>query len=379
VPYPVAFTTCFAWCLYGTVIGDAWPFVGNILPVLGNAFCTVTALRLCESPRAAALTERLTLGGILVLLILMLVSVSQLVLSDDAVRADIAGYICIGLCIMQFFSPCVEAMRAVRTRDASKISLPLAVTGALCGFFWAIYGLTTGRAAMWIPNGAGFALSATVCVVKVCVGRLAPRGVAGARHSSPKELLLAAASSGSEVVMRSLGPASKADPTLGGNMVDEQLHTTFMWKPCIAADGLVAFRAGSDDAYLSVCRRSSEAPDIESPTDFVIKGVLSAAPGEASCFMLVDGFKKEAQDGATHEYAEDSVALYNPHFKVFIRLNSSGEFDCSNHVNECGGAVKLPVGWLWERFVVSSHYVATTGGTPLAEADRLGELAEEIA
>ena len=63
-------------------------------------------------------------------------------------------------------------MRAVRTRDARKISLPLAVTGSLCSFFWSAYGLTAGLSAIWIPNVAGFALAGTVCIVKLCVGKL---------------------------------------------------------------------------------------------------------------------------------------------------------------------------------------------------------------
>lgn len=172
VPYPVAFTTCFAWCFYGTVIGDPWPFVGNILPVLGNAFCVITALRLCDDPRTAAMTEWITIGGILLLLVLLLVCVSDFVIKDHTLRGAILGNTCICLCIVQFSSPCIEALRAVRTGDARKISLPLAVTGSLCSFFWSVYGLTAGLSAIWIPNVAGFALAGTVCIVKLCVGKL---------------------------------------------------------------------------------------------------------------------------------------------------------------------------------------------------------------
>ena len=95
VPYPVAFTTCFAWCFYGTVIGDPWPFVGNILPVLGNAFCVITALRLCDDPRTAAMTEWITIGGILLLLVLLLVCVSDFVIKDHTRRGTILGNTCV--------------------------------------------------------------------------------------------------------------------------------------------------------------------------------------------------------------------------------------------------------------------------------------------
>ena len=57
--------------------------------------------------------------------------------------------------------------------------------------------------------------------------------------------------------------------------------------------------------------------------------------------------------GVQHVYPEDHVAFYNPHYKIFMRLNSLGEFDCSNFVNQTSdGSVRLPQGWVWERFAV---------------------------
>jgi len=369
VPYPVAFITCFSWCLYGATIRDPWPLVGNILPVLSTAFCTVTALGYCRDPKMAARAEKLMISGIAILLGLILFSVSNVVFDDLAVRGEIAGFVCTGLCIMQFSSPCVAAITAVRKWDASKLSLPLAVADTLCAFFWTVYGTTAGLHAMWVPNSIGFVLSFSVCLVKICIGRHPHARALEGLPPSPREMLLAAANSGNKVVLRSLGPACKADPQLGGRKSSlKGGPTTFEWTPCPAGDGLVALKPGADDAYLCVCLRSaSDAPvlGVETPTDYVIKAVRRSAPGDAGCFLPVHARKTEVQDGAQHVYAEDSVALYNRYYKVFLRLNSSGEFDCSNPVNECGGAVRLPGGWLWERFAVSPPGPHSTTAAPV--------------
>jgi len=193
VPYPVAFITCFSWCLYGATIRDPWPLVGNILPVMSTGFCTVTAIGYCRDPIMQARAEKLTISGIAILLGVILFSVSSVVFDDLAVRGEIAGLVCTILCILQFSSPCVAAVVAVRTRDASKLSLPLASADTLCSFFWTLYGFTAGLPAMWLPNSIGFVLSSSVCLVKVCIGRLPHAKTLEGLPEDPREVLLDAA------------------------------------------------------------------------------------------------------------------------------------------------------------------------------------------
>ena len=70
----------------------------------------------------------------------------------------------------QAISPSVEAVKAIRRRDASLLSMPLSVAGMTCSSFWAVYGLAVAETAIWFPNAALFLLSAFNLAVKCVVG-----------------------------------------------------------------------------------------------------------------------------------------------------------------------------------------------------------------
>lgn len=64
-------------------------------------------------------------------------------------------------------SPCMESLSALRSGDTSRISLPLAVAGALNGALWGAYGASTGIFALFAPNSFGAALSLFNIAVKL--------------------------------------------------------------------------------------------------------------------------------------------------------------------------------------------------------------------
>jgi len=92
-------------------------------------------------------------------------------------RVEIAGAFCIALCGIQFLTPLLEAVRAYKTCNASKLSLPLAATGMFCCAVWWSYGLATNQLSLWLPNAAATVLSAAVCAVRLCVGRHSRRRI----------------------------------------------------------------------------------------------------------------------------------------------------------------------------------------------------------
>ena len=85
--------------------------------------------------------------------------------------------------------------------------------------------------------------------------------------------------------------------------------------------------------------------------------MVQGQPVEGSRFLAVAAPESEeagAGGAVKCAYPEPSVAFWNPLHKVFLRLNSAGELDCSNRVNPMDGEVKLPAGWIWERFAADA-------------------------
>jgi hypothetical protein len=290
-PFPVAFTANVAWCVYGVSLGDFWPFLCNIAPSLCNLFCTITCLRLSGSvsARVAVRIEILMLVGMAILLALMLLSCSSLVVASEAHRQAIASGACLTLCICQFLSPCTEAVFAALRGDASKLSLPLAGTGALCCGFWCVYGLAAEQPAMAISNGIGCLLSVSVALTKLVVGFLhAPTG--GGADGTPTEVLLKLADEGKEIQLHSISQelasplgarrqrqttAEPADvladqPAISASATPPP-PSAAAWSLVKVGDGHVAFRL-AEGGFLCVAPRAGDLPaDLCTPTGFVIE------------------------------------------------------------------------------------------------------------
>lgn len=369
-PYPVAFTCNFAWALLGLALDDPWPTIGNLGPIMANLFATITALRLCADPRVANRIQLLTMAGMGLLLALSVLTLRPWVVSDADGRAKIAGYAAMSLCFAQFSSPLVEVKRAITSGDASSLSLPLATTGVACTLFWAAYGLSVSVPAIWIPNGGGCILSVFVCLIKLRYYR----GRAQIANESPREILLKHCDTKNGVRLRSIGlqrdvssRSMFSDQSVGLEQ-SERLPNATPFASHDEMEGLVlhAVRAGDAVAFrtrpgyfLSVVSRGGEGlPSyLLAPTDLLVKSVACTKAGPSSWFLPIEGYTKERERASVHEYAEASVAFYNEHHRVFMRLNENGELDCSAPINPPQGReaqdVILPAGWLLERFSVS--------------------------
>ena len=169
-PFPVFFTAAFGWCIFACVAGDPWPFIGNLPPMLSFFFCTCSALRLCRNQRMAEKLELLALIGITMIAMLVLLTLSPIVIRDADTRRRVIGTVAPLLTCWQAMAPSVEALSALRRRDATLLSLPLSVAGLACSSFWAVYGVAVAEPSIWVPNGMLCVLSGFNVCVKCTIG-----------------------------------------------------------------------------------------------------------------------------------------------------------------------------------------------------------------
>lgn len=358
-PYPVAFTSCFIMVVYGSIVGDKWPFFACFPSVLCFGFCTLTSLRLCRDDSIAKRMEMLMLAGLALLGVSVVLAAGPIFIEDVELRVRIIGAIYTPVGIMQWLSPCVETVSAIRRCDSSFLSAPLAVASWLCTAFWTTYGLLTGQPAMWMPNGVGNALSLFTLLVKLWVP-----SKGATVHTRPHEELLKALSACDRISLRCMSFDKKFYLQAPGNLTSASPVTagssTTSWAVECAGDGHVGFRA-EDGRCLQLVQSSEAHSSSWCPAAFQLHAVPSGDFGEAGTFLPVEGFEKESHGsrrvpGTNRDmqvtHAQASVAFWNPLHSVFLRLNEIGEFDSSPVCRPVDGKVVIPPGWNWERFIV---------------------------
>ena len=111
----------------------------------------------------------LTLGGVVIIVLMVLLTLSAMVVEDPSTRRRLAGAIAPSLTCWQAMAPSFEAVSAIRRRDARLLSLPLSIAGMLCSSFWTAYGVAVLEPSIWLPNGMLLLLSAFNAGVKVVI------------------------------------------------------------------------------------------------------------------------------------------------------------------------------------------------------------------
>jgi hypothetical protein len=172
-PFPVFFTAHIGWCLFACVTNDPWPFIGNLPPCLSFFFCTTSALRLCESQRMAERLELLLFSAIVIVIVYVVFTLTPMVVDDVDTRRRIARTVSPLLTCWQATAPSIEALSAIRRRDARLLSKPLSIAGMACSSFWVLYGVAVVELSIWLPNAMLMLLSAFNLTVKVAVDGLA--------------------------------------------------------------------------------------------------------------------------------------------------------------------------------------------------------------
>jgi len=297
-------------------------------------------------------------AGIAFGLLFVMFAMTPLFVEDDELRTDICGYLCSGICIAMYGTPCLEALKAVRYRDASRLSMPLAIAGSLNGALWGTYGLALGNPSIFVPNLLGFGLSIMNVIVKACLGSKV------VVHESAESLLQTASSEHIPVLIHSLAHNAQLhvkQSAPGGN----ESNASEM-QVCSAAAGIainvilmpsgcVAFRL-ADGRFLRVCpvaEGSLAKVSCHQPSSFTMVAKFVQEPGPDNEFQVLpgSGVALHHSEQKMAVYGSETVSFWSPLHQVFLRLNELGDFDCSPPLAAApDGKIRLPGGWHWERF-----------------------------
>jgi len=369
LPYPFALTSFTEAALYGVCLDDKWLIMSNAPMVPVCFFNVLTALRLETDPRAVLKVEVATLFGSLIVVNLLVLCTSGAFIGEAKFRIAIAGNTLMFTIFCQFASPCIAAVRAIQSRDTSAISFPLSIASIVCSGFWVMYGLANGLLQLWCPNLVAMLLSAFTIVVKIYLGSCS---------RAPIAVILADQQNGALFRDMIVKPADQKNKDLFKDMIVNsvwdygrkqgctQVETSGLSTCEIISAGLsmlgkdlIAFRAA--DGFLSI----EELPlvvdeKLWTPGNYKVVPLAMTNPGEREVFLPIECHKTRVLRLLTttkisFPFANKQFAFWNPHFRVFLRVNERGQIDTSSKCNPVDGKVHLPEGWDWERFELSHN------------------------
>lgn len=380
IPFPVALTNTLVWLVYGLLINDVWIVACNLVGLAATSFNTVTVLRLCREARTSQILEAITVGGLIFAAIIIALTTSPMFVAEIATRRSIGGYACIAIVLVMFASPTVAAVSALRTGNASQVSLPLSLAQLTNGLLWGIYGAVQQDPVVMGPNLLGAALANVNVFVKLRSTCGAPK-TSDAKATEPKHLV----EHGGEVLLRSMfysGYVHVASQNSGAGVTaaedameaDQPDNATLVMSN--GAEGSVlrimplpvrSASAGqcialqvADGRFLCVQPRPDSALGSQFvPSNFQVVALHRAEAGPEGEFIPVYGKAFETDpvftrgDRATHAYCGESMGFWNPKHRVFVRANETGTMDCSPVCNSTPSAgIVIPAGWEWERFTM---------------------------
>jgi hypothetical protein len=384
VPFVVTFVQHFLWMTYAGLLEDMWVFFPNFVGIAFTTFYITSSLRYNIDQGKSRKMEWILSFGMSFAAIFLMFAMTPIFVSSRETRMDICGNICMGICIAMYATPCLEAVGALWSRDASKLSLPLAIAGALNGGLWTTYGLGIQVIPMIVPNAIGLGLSVFNILVKLTTSS-SPRAEDSEPQRSKVSNLLLEMLHEERAVLSSLAakipsircfihslphekmlyvpPAEDGEDDLEKQANEVQVSATATGvavEMLAMPGGCLAFRL-EDGRFLQVRTRDAGAhwgKESSQPATYGIVAQRCVDAGEEGLFWAVPcgGLGLHKSETRMHSYDEDTTwAFWNPLHKVFLRVNEHADFDCSPNLKaSVSGDEKLqiPTGWLWERFEV---------------------------
>lgn len=144
-------------------------FFANAAGQLLGIFYVLSCLPYCTSRRTRDTVTALACAGALVLMTLSLADTHALTSERQSEAAWGAAATVFLVC--GYLSPLSSLVTVVRTRNAASIHLPLALTMALNGAAWLVYGLAIKRPFIYGPNSVGVAAGAVALLLRCIVFR----------------------------------------------------------------------------------------------------------------------------------------------------------------------------------------------------------------
>eukprot|EP01137_Pigoraptor_chileana_P011960 Opistho-2@63637 len=156
IPFPFLFSNALGWLAYGAVQHDIMIILPNVIGgILSLFYITVCAehgnQRERFTNRIIAFSTLTILGTVVVL--------GMFVVKSAHTQLLMYGFTTNAILICFFTSPLSGMVQVVRMRDASSISLPIAIASLVNCVLWVAYGVCKTDPFIYVPNGIGLASS----------------------------------------------------------------------------------------------------------------------------------------------------------------------------------------------------------------------------
>jgi hypothetical protein len=380
--FPVTLFLQAVFVLLGCMINDFWVVVPNVVGSFVTMYHVTTCLSIHADEKMRSKVEVMTIAAVSASLILMVLALTPIVLNakeDRLIMLNSIGIVCV---LLMFGTPCLEAVRAIKNRDASRLSLPLSIAGTANGMLWGIYGITNNIAAVGAPNAIGAGLSFMNLLIKVVLRdqpiaksvKSADDGMVETLSldqvlSKGHNIVLCSVMDGRQLDVQSLDDTAETCEQTGRKRCERVAVTsseqgTSLQIQCLDA-GKVSLRTRSGRFLQVSCRDRNSLPTSDlNPTSHSVWAVQRDAPGEEEMFVPVhcNGTVMCTEYG-TGEYScllskssrfSNVIAFWNPKHGVFIRVNELGKVDASPvwRGKSKTEDQEIPPGWYWEHFVM---------------------------
>lgn len=156
LPNMMCFVNTFSWVMYGLQVGNYYIFGPNIVGMNFTLFYALSVYHLAPAAKRNMIRNVLLVGQTFVLLGALASFVILLPYDPEGVlREQVSGWVAVIALLIFYSSPLSDLANVIKSKDASSISLPLAIANGINGLLWTAYGFAIGNPFVWAPNFIG--------------------------------------------------------------------------------------------------------------------------------------------------------------------------------------------------------------------------------
>lgn len=165
LPYPPMVLQNICWILYSMELKfptSVFIFIPNWIGFIGGVYIIGTVYPLCRITIRNLMLSVLILGAVCFPPALFLF----LFYSQTSGLHQFLGFVAVGIQLIFFASPLSAMAMIIRRKNSSCIHVGLAISTAIAGLFWTIYGICIGDLFLIIPNSIGGILGCIQIILK---------------------------------------------------------------------------------------------------------------------------------------------------------------------------------------------------------------------
>lgn len=156
LPNMMCFVNTFSWVMYGLMVGNYYIFCPNLVGMNFTIFYALSVYHLAPSNKRKMIRNVLLVGQSFVLLGALASFVVLLPYDPEGVlREQVSGWVAVIALLVFYSSPLTDLANVIKSKDASSISLPMAVANGINGLLWTSYGFAISNPFVWAPNFVG--------------------------------------------------------------------------------------------------------------------------------------------------------------------------------------------------------------------------------